>query len=186
MVTLSKAAFARLVGLSRAAITKLCHSGRIPVLPNGKLDANQALAAYKQTQQVGREISAENGRTSGNSKKLAVQAILEDDNQLIVTSGSTNIIAQFNKAKTVEKTYQAKLKQLEYEKEKGLLVLKTEVEADAANMAEELRGRLFAIAPRAAVKCEGKTARAIERIIEDEISYAIEAFRASRFINEQD
>jgi hypothetical protein len=42
------------------------------------------------------------------------------------------------------------------------------------------------MAPRAAVKCEGKTARAIERIIEDEISYAIDAFRSSRFINEQD
>ncbi|WP_082168010.1 Clp protease ClpP [Yersinia aldovae] len=146
MVTLSKAAFARLVGLSRAAITKLCHSGRIPVLPNGKLDANQALAAYKQTQQVGREISAENGRTSGNRKKSAVEAISEDDSQPIVIGGSTSIITQFNKAKTVEKTFQAKLKQLEYEKEKGLLVLKTEVEADAANMAEELRGRLFATA----------------------------------------
>lgn len=185
MASISKAAFARLVGVSRAAITKLCHAGRIPVLPNGKLDKNQALAAYQQTQQVGREISADNGGKSKGGLNLAVAA-MSDDSTAMAAGSLATIITQYNKAKTVEKTFQAKLKQLEYEKEKELLVPTLEVEADAADLAEELRGRLFAIAPRAAVKCEGKPARAIERIIEDEISYAIEAFRSSRFINEQD
>lgn len=43
-------------------VTKLCRSGRIPVLKSGKLDFDKASAAYEASRQVGREVSAENGK----------------------------------------------------------------------------------------------------------------------------
>ena len=93
---------------------------------------------------------------------------------------------QFNKAKTAEKTYQAKLKRLEFEEKEGSLIAKDAVRDDAFLAANELRSRLFSIAPRAAPRCEGKTAREIERIIEDEINFALQALQESRFIKQEE
>ncbi|MEG1226506.1 MAG: hypothetical protein RSD83_18215, partial [Hafnia sp.] len=48
-------------------VTKLCVSGRIPVLKSGKLDFDKADAAYEETRQVGREVSATNGKRGRSS-----------------------------------------------------------------------------------------------------------------------
>ncbi|ENU8988092.1 hypothetical protein ACE2PB_004931, partial [Salmonella enterica] len=103
-----------------------------------------------------------------------------------LAGGSTAVAAQFNKAKTAEKVYQAKLKKLEYEEKEGSLIAKDTVADDAFLAANELRSRLFSIAPRAAPRCEGKTAREIERIIEDEINFALQALQESRFIKQEE
>lgn len=62
MAIVSKSEFARRKGISPAMVTKLCRSGRIPVLKSGKLDFDKASAAYEASRQVGREVSAENGK----------------------------------------------------------------------------------------------------------------------------
>ncbi len=62
MAIVSKSEFARRKGISPAMVTKLCASGRIPVLKSGKLDFDKADAAYEETRQVGREVSATNGK----------------------------------------------------------------------------------------------------------------------------
>lgn len=181
MASVSKAEFARRVGLSRAAVTKLCSSGRIPVKANGQLDYDIALAAYKSSQQVGREVSSDNGKIKASPAAAPPQDFPDSDDSPV--AGNSRMIQQFNKAKTIDKTFQAKLRQLEYEEKHKTLVPRTEVEDDAAVAASELRGRLFSIPARAAVVCEGKTAREIERIIETELNQAFEELQA-RFLTD--
>lgn len=94
-----------------------------------------------------------------------------------LAGGTSGVAVQFNKAKTAEKIYQAKLKRLEFEEKEGSLIAKDAVRDDAFLAANELRSRLFSIAPRAAPRCEGKTAVEIERIIEDEINFALQALQ---------
>ncbi|HCP3980705.1 TPA: hypothetical protein ODN37_004452, partial [Escherichia coli] len=103
-----------------------------------------------------------------------------------LAGGTSGVAVQFNKAKTAEKIYQAKLKRLEFEEKEGSLIAKDAVRDDAFLAANELRSRLFSIAPRAAPRCEGKTAREIERIIEDEINFALQALQESRFIKQEE
>lgn len=157
------------------------NTGRIPVLKSGKLDFDTASTAYEASKQVGREASAINGKKGHRSTEPELPG---DDAGL--AGGSTAVAAQFNKAKTAEKVYQAKLKKLEYEEKEGSLIAKDTVADDAFLAANELRSRLFSIAPRAAPRCEGKTAREIERIIEDEINFALQALQESRFIKQEE
>jgi len=170
MAIVSKSEFARRKGISPAMVTKLCRSGRIPVLKSGKLDFDKASAAYEASRQVGREVSAENGKR-GHGISSEQPELPADDAGL--AGGTSGVAVQFNKAKTAEKIYQAKLKRLA-------------VRDDAFLAANELRSRLFSIAPRAAPRCEGKTAREIERIIEDEINFALQALQESRFIKQEE
>ncbi|HGE7088405.1 TPA: hypothetical protein ACGB3K_005141 [Klebsiella aerogenes] len=182
MSIVSKSEFARRKGISPAMVTKLCSSGRIPVLKSGKLDFDKASAAYEATRQVGREVSAINGK---KGRGTAEQPELPGDDAGLA-GGTSNVAAQFNKAKTAEKVYQAKLKKLEYEEKEGSLIAKDTVSDDAFLAANELRSRLFSIGPRAAPRCEGKPAREIERIIEDEINFALQALQESRFIKQEE
>lgn len=186
MAVVSKSEFARRKGISPAMVTKLCNSGRIPVLKSGKLDFDKANAAYEDTRQVGREASAVNGkRARGRSVERSEQPELPGDDAGLA-GGSSSVAAQFNKAKTAEKVYQAKLRKLEFEEKEGSLISKESVTDDAFLAANELRSRLFSIGPRAAARCEGKPAREIERIIEDEINFALEALQESRFIKKEE
>ena len=177
MAIVSKSEFARRKGISPAMVTKLCRSGRIPVLKSGKLDFDKA------SRQVGREVSAENGKR-GHGISSEQPELPADDAGL--AGGTSGVAVQFNKAKTAEKIYQAKLKRLEFEEKEGSLIAKDAVRDDAFLAANELRSRLFSIAPRAAPRCEGKTAREIERIIEDEINFALQALQESRFIKQEE
>lgn len=177
MPLVSQAELARELGKSRAAISKLVKSGRISTKPNGKIDLETALLEYKQTASVGREQSAVNGGGRATA--------IPDDDEAPMMGGAARIISQYNKAKAAEKTYQAKLRQLEYEEKKELLIQREVVEDDAAVAASELRSRLFSIPARAAVICEGKSAREIERIIDDEIQQALEELQA-RFLTQGD
>lgn len=183
MATVSKSEFARRVGISPAMVTKLCNTGRIPVMKSGKLDFDKARAAYEETRQVGREVSAENGK-KGHRSATEQPELPPDDAGL--AGGTSGVAAQFNKAKTAEKVYQAKIKKLEYEEKNGSLVAKDVVFDDATLAANELRSTLLSLGPRVAPSCEGKSAREIERIIEDEINEAFEVLRKSRFIKQED
>ncbi|MEG1112888.1 MAG: hypothetical protein RSE65_19465 [Hafnia sp.] len=182
MAIVSKSEFARRKGISPAMVTKLCVSGRIPVLKSGKLDFDKADAAYEDTRQVGREVSATNGKRGRSS---AEQPELPPDDAGLA-NGTSGVAAQYNKAKTAEKVYQAKLKKLEYEEKEGSLIAKDTVADDAFLAASELRSRLFSVGPRAAPRCEGKSAREIEHIIEDEINFALQSLQESRFIKQEE
>lgn len=204
MTVVSKAEFARHVGVSRPAVTKMVNQGRIPVRSDGKINLEEAVVAYEGSKQIGREVSADNGRkggrgnTSGQAKAKTTKAkpkksapkseVTPDDeeDEPITATGinQQNLAAQFNKAKLAEKTYQAKLKEIEYKKARGELLDIDEVRADAKATAEDVRGKLFAIAPKLAPQVVDKTPREAQRMIEEAINRALAAFHSSRFSKE--
>lgn len=105
MAIVSKSEFARRKGISPAMVTKLCRSGRIPVLKSGKLDFDKASAAYEASRQVGREVSAENGKR-GHGISSEQPELPADDAGL--AGGTSGVAVQFNKAKTAEKNLSGK------------------------------------------------------------------------------
>lgn len=205
MTVVSKAEFARHIGVSRPAVSKMVNAGRIPVRDDGKINLEEAVVAYEGSKQIGREVSADNGRkggrgnTSGEAKpkpktktkktepkkSVPVPDDTEDDEPITATGiNQQNLAAQFNKAKLAEKTYQAKLKEIEYKKARGELLDIDEVRADAKATAEDVRGKLFAIAPKLAPQVVDKTPREAQRMIEEAINKALAAFHSSRFSKE--
>jgi len=92
------------------------------------------------------------------------------------------LYAEFQVARTEERQAKARLKQLELAKIQGEMFDKDTIEADAAAVASEMRNALFSMAARVAVVCEGRNAREIQRIIEEEISTTLEIFQKSEFI----
>jgi hypothetical protein len=94
---------------------------------------------------------------------------------------SAKVAEQFNKARTAEKMFQAKLRELEFKEKQGDLLKITEVEIDAQATAAELMDKLRSLPPRIAGLCEGRPAREIEGIIDAEINDALATLQKSRF-----
>ena len=86
---------------------------------------------------------------------------------------SASIANAMNKAKLAEKTYQAKLKEIEYRFKSGELLEKSAVEVEARNLAEKVKAALLAIPPRVSAMCEGRLARDIEDILLTAINDAL-------------
>jgi hypothetical protein len=195
MELLSQRAFAKEIGRSNVWVSKLVKQGKIPLV-DGKIPLAEGLKAYEASQQLGydtnRELNAQKRKatpkkapkkTEKSNKKSEEPFTLPDDDQLPSTGTVSvdRVAAAFNKARLAEKTYQAKLRELEFKEKQGLFIQKEEIEADARNTAEELRGLLIAIPAQISDLCEGKEAREIEGIIEDAINNAMKAMNKSRF-----
>lgn len=188
---LSQRQFAKHIGRSHVWVSKLVKQGKI-TLVDGKIPLERGLHEYKASQQLGYEGNREHNEQQRRKKKQSSKQnkngksyALPDDNEDLPMSGSISVskVAEaFNKARLAEKTYQAKLKELDYKEKQGLLIPREAVESDAANTAEELRGLLFSVGPRIAPLCEGKPARQIESIIEDALNDALGALKKSRFV----
>lgn len=201
--SVSQREFAKHIGRSHVWVSKLVKSGKLPTDANGKIPLDEGLRAYessqvvgydanrahaeKQRQQSGKAPAPKAGAKTANSiarKKTADVPTLPDDDDIPFTSSgvtTAKLAEAFNRARTAEKTYQAKLKEMEWKKSQGELISRDEVIADAASTAEELRGMLFAIPQRVSPLCEGKAAREIEVLIEDAINDALTALQKSRY-----
>lgn len=188
---LSQRQFAKEIGRSHVWVKKLVDQGKIPTV-DGKIPLQEGLKAYEASQQLGYEANRENAakhRTKNPAKpkaepKQEPKFDLPDDDEMLPATGMVSVdkVAQmFNRAKLAEKTFQAKLKELDFKEKQGNLLPKDVIEADASATAEELRGLLFSISPRIAPICEGKPAREIEVIIENAINDALNALKKSRF-----
>lgn len=201
MTAVSQREFAKQIGRSHVWVSKLVKAGKLPTDESGKILLEAGLKAYEQSQQVGYDANREHGakqrKQSGKAKpatkpaakpkaKTETITVADDDGEEMEISASSATVAKlseaFNRAKTAEKTFQAKLKEMEYKEAKGLLIPRDEVVQDAANTAEELRGILFSMPPRIAPLCEGKSAREIEAILEDSINEALQVMQNSKFV----
>lgn len=165
--------FARQVGKSAAWISKKSRDGTIPRDENGKIPLKAGFAAYDKMVKKEEAVKAIRGKTLPD----------DDDSPMTgATSGAMNVTAAFNKARLAEKTFQAKLKEIEYKLKRGELLERTAVEADAQETAAMIRERLMSVPVRIAGLCEGRTAREIEEIIEDGINEALELLQKSKFV----
>lgn len=199
MTVVTKAAFARHIGVSRPAVTKMIKAGRIQERDDGKINLEEATVAYESTKQIGREVSKENGRKPGVSKNEGIKRtpgkkqeaqpvdIDPPESGPITASGASNqnLVQQLNKAKLAEKTYQAKLKEMEYKKAVGELLDIAEVRADARKVAEDVRGKLMSIPQKLAQQIVTKSPREAQRLMEEAINKALTAMQDSRFMKEK-
>ena len=164
--------FAKQVGRSKSWISKLAISGKLPRNDDGSIPLEAGFKAYDK---LVKEAEA---------KKRKVEPLSDDDNAPMAgaMSKAMNVTEAFNKARLAEKTYQAKLKELEYKLKHGELVERARVIEDAQATAALVRERLMSIPVRVSGLCEGRTARDIEEILEDAINDVLKSFQKSEYI----
>lgn len=98
---------------------------------------------------------------------------------------AVNINSALNKAKLAEKTYQARMRELEYKLKVGELVEKSEVANEAEWLATQIKSKLMAIPPRISTLCEGRLSRDIEEIIADALNDALKELQKCKYSGEQ-
>mgnify|MGYP005813316233 CR=1 FL=1 len=207
--SVSQRKFAEHIGRSNVWVSKLVKAGRLPVDADGKIPLADGLAAYEASQQVGYDgnrAHAAKQRSASAKAKASPRAAatkapplpaaahqtttLGDDDEADAPLPATGLVsvdkvnAAYNRARLAEKTYQAKLKELEYKEAQGLVLSLAEVEKDAEETAGALREKLMSLPPRIAPLCEGKPAREIEGVLDEAINDALLALSRSRFAKE--
>ena len=173
--------FARHVGKSHVWILKLIKNGIIQRDDDGLISLSEGMKALEQEKARSEQARAEK-RTGAKSSpqpapesmpkpKHAGQDTLDEFRDKTAKAASIN--EALNRAKLAEKTYQAKLKEIEYKLRAGELLEKSAVIAEASQLAENIKTQLLAVPPRIASMCEGRPAREIEDIITDAINDAL-------------
>ena len=188
--------FAKQVGCSHVLILNLIKRGIMPQNKDKTIPLKEGLVAYENRKALGKEKKKEEPKkrkVSQKEKKVSHETLPEDepeeeteDVEAPSLSGKSkdvfDLTTQFNKARLAEKTYQAKLKEIEFKLKKGELVPRAAVEADAAAIASELRERLTSIPVRISAMCERQPARKIEEVMGDAIQDALISLSKSKFM----
>lgn len=116
----SQAAYARHVGISRQAVNKMVQRGKIPLMPDGQVDFAEADHARRQNGDPARRMTEAPAATSPpkyDKDDLAPERAAPGMGGL-----------SFSKARTAREAYQAKMAQLEYERQLGRWLPKGEIE----------------------------------------------------------
>ena len=168
--------FARQVGRSPSWISKMARQGKLPRNEDGSIPIQEGFVAYDK---FNREVEA----TKAKQKKA--EPLPENDDAPMTESATKamSVTEAFNKARLAEKTYQAKLKELEYKLKRGEIVEREKVVADAEAVGAFLREQFMSIPVRYSGLLEGRTARDIEEILEDAINDALKALQKSEFVD---
>lgn len=187
--------FARQVGCSHVLILNLIKAGKMPQNKDGSIPLEEGLIAYenrkKKKEPKAKKAEPKKRKSTKKIKELPDNDPPEDgeetdDAPQKLTSekliSARDITTQFNKARLAEKTYQAKLREIEYKLKKGELVTRADVEADASAVAAEVRERLTSIPVRISALCERQPARKIEEVMTDAIQDALISFSKSKFV----
>ena len=137
---------------------------------------------FKAFDAILREI--EQKKANRQKQTQTVEALPDNDEAPMQDSVSKamSVTEAFNKARLAEKTYQAKLKEIEYKLKRGDLIESEKVIADAQATAALVRERLMSIPVRVSGLCEGRTARDIEEILEDAINDVLKSLQKSEYI----
>jgi phage terminase Nu1 subunit (DNA packaging protein) len=189
--------FARQVGCSHVLILNLIKAGKMPQNDDGSIPLDAGLIAYenrkkkKEPKESKKKDPPKKRKSTKKIKELPDNDPPEDGEDVEehvpkLTSekliNARDITTQFNKARLAEKTYQAKLREIEYKLKKGELVTRADVEADASAVAAEIRERLTSIPVRISALCEHQPARKIEEVMTDAIQDALISFSKSKFV----
>ncbi|MDJ0685389.1 MAG: hypothetical protein QNJ84_11860 [Alphaproteobacteria bacterium] len=116
----SQAAYAEHAGISRQAVNKAVKQRKIPVRPDGQIDFEEADHARRQNGDPARRMAAMAGEPEPPDH--------EDENLALDEAAPKTGGLSFNKARTVREAYQAKMAELEYERQLGLWLRKQEVQ----------------------------------------------------------
>ena len=170
--TVTRRALANEIGKSHVWVMKLIKAGVIPCNADGTIPHREALEAYRAYME-----QRQDGKQADKDTKKPKKPVYAAPVAMADIDDAVNVGMSYNKAKAADKTYAAQLKGLELRKRKGELVEKAEVELMATNLAEKVRGKLMSVGVRISGLCEGRTAREIEQLIENEINSAMSDVR---------
>lgn len=171
--------FARQIGRSHTWVQNKVKSGELPRNDDGTIPTEEGFKAFDV---ILREV--EQKKANRQKQQQTVEALPDNDDAPMQDSVSKamSVTEAFNKARLAEKTYQAKLKEIEYKLKRGDLIESEKVIADAQATAALVRERLMSIPVRVSGLCEGRTARDIEEILEDAINDVLKSFQKSEYI----
>lgn len=155
MARVTGADLARRLGLTNGRIVQLVTSGVLIQHPDKSFDLEESVERY-QAFKAGSSVK----------KKSKAKSVASDD-----------IYELTAKAKLKDVALGASIKELKLKQLQGELVPKADVIAEAERVADAFNAVLRSVAPRIAVMCEGRTAREIEVLIEDELAKAVEELR---------
>lgn len=158
-------------------INRLVKEGKIPSNEKGRIPFEAGLEAFQSSQAPGYDANREHGKRQRKKKKSTPEPSPVPDNKMSVA----RINEQYNKARLAEKVADAKLKELKYKEAEGQLIHINDVRADAMKTAGEIRAQLFSLPAQISARCEGKSARQIEKIITEGINEVLTALQNSRF-----
>ena len=171
--------FARQIGRSHTWVQNKVKTGELPRNDDGTIPMEEGFKAFDA---ILREV--EQKKANRQKQQQTVEALPDNDDAPMQDSISKamSVTEAFNKARLAEKTYQAKLKEIEYKLKRGDLIESEKVIADAQATAALVRERLMSIPVRVSGLCEGRTARDIEEILEDAINDVLKSFQKSEYI----
>jgi len=200
--------FARQIGKSHVWVLKLLKEGKLPRNEDGTIPLVSGIKAYEdfmsQPIKKGRPKNPDSAaeqkpaRPRGRPKKEKppapiIEEVLDDTDETdnitpaappslsSRSAEAVNINTALNKAKLAEKTYQARLRELDYKVRNGELIEKDAVVKEAQWLAEQVKSKLLAVPPRISSMCEGRIARDIEEIITDAINDALKELQKIKF-----
>lgn len=168
---ITKTELANRLDVSQPYISKLVKSGVVSVGSDGLVEWPKA----KQ------EIESNEHPSYKGHKKVNKQAKAKAKIEQLDNLDNVALHKKYTQAKTAEKVYSAKLRELEFQKENGRLIPIEEVIEDAARTGEEIRAILLAIPSRIAPALDGKTAVEIEAAMTEAINEALTILHETRF-----
>lgn len=169
--------FSRRTGYNNSYISRLVKQGRIRVNDKGKIPYSLGLKDLESSKIVGYENARHEHKAF--DEELAKAASKQTEEEMQPIAAPMNVDAQFNKARAAEKTFAAKLRELEYKKEKGELIEVGDVERQMSELASEFREKLLAMGARIVPMLENKTLPEMKRVIDDAVNLMIKEFHES-------
>ena len=156
-----------LSGGSKAGVEKAIDTGRIVQNEHGRIDPEQADAAWAENTDSLRAPapSTETKRKGGFGTRAATTPVSVD--------GSGPVT--YGQSRAIKEAYQAKLARLDYEQKAGKLVNADKVRVESFQRARHLRDRVLGVSRRVAIVLADETdAHTIEQILDKEIRQALE------------
>ena len=208
---ISKAEFARRIGVSRPRVTRLAQQGRLilegdmVVWPESKdtylssrdpdstiknLSVDQPrrtptdASVIKEYSTPPPEASRKRIVKPRQPDEVAAGLLDESQDEIIVLAADAPMAQKLVQVKHMQTWTKAKLAQIELAKERGRLLVATEVQDDAESAAIELKTKLMNVPARCAVRCEGKSAAEIEVIMQEEIIACMKVLHSSKFMKD--
>jgi hypothetical protein len=168
-------------------IHRLIKRGVIKMNEEGKIPLAQGLADFHAYDNApkdkgGRPKKGEGKKTMGKAKaKTKEPSSFSPIGGEAQREEAVNVNSAMRKASLAEKTFKAKLRELEYKLKSGELVERTAVADEAQWLAEQVKAKLLAIPPRISSMCEGRVAREIEEIVTDAINGALKELQKCKY-----
>ena len=183
---ITKAEFARRVGISKQRVSQLTQAGSLPVTADGRIpwpDAQRVWLARKAEDDNPDQQDAPQPRSQPASRRVhpvlgqpRAAAGAGEQTETAIRSSLT-----YAEARAVEKTLRAQLLGLRLKREKGELITREEAMADARAALASLRASVLALPGRVSLLCEGKSAAEVQAVLEDAVNALLAEWNQGRF-----